>query len=247
MSDSWYTEESFWVTWAPYLFDEKRWAEVPDAVSSILEFTGYKTGLQVLDTCCGPGRFSLEFARRGQLVTAIDVVQSFLSAIEETASEEKLQISTVCKDILLFKPDQHYDIILNLYTSFGYFANRSDDLAFLSMTCQALKRDGWFFLELTGKEVCARYFTEGEWFEKDGALVCTQFSVDDSWEYLNNRWIVCKDGKRTEHSWKLRLYSARELELLLYEAGFVQVKTFGSYDFSPYDHNAKTLLIAARK
>ncbi len=247
MSVSWYTEETFWVTWAPYLFDEKRWAEVPGAVDSLLEFYGNSDVLQVLDTCCGPGRFTLEFARRGHAVTAVDVVQSFLSAIEDTASDEHLQVTPICKDILRFEPVQQYDIVLNLYTSFGYFEHRRDDLTFLRMVHKALKPGGWFFLELTGKEICARYFSEGEWFEKDKAVVCTQFFVDDGWEYLNNRWIVCKDGKKTEHSWKLRLYSSRELELLLYEAGFTLVRTFGSFEFVPYDHNAKTLLIAARK
>ncbi len=255
ISNRWYNDESFWVTYAPYLFDEKRWAEAESATSMMLDFVTsrctesekHKKRYSVLDACCGPGRFALEFARRGHEVTAVDIVQAFLDALEETAGTENLAITTVCSDILAFEAQNEFDIALNLYTSFGYFPAEQDDIKLLSSMHRALKPGGWFFLEVLSKEICAKYFTEGEWFEKNNALVCTQFTVDEGWNYLNNRWIVCKNGQITDTTWKLRLYSYSDLKQIMLGIGFSEVQSYGSFTFTPYDHRAQTLLVAARK
>ena len=255
INSCWYSNESFWVTYAPYLFDEKRWAEAESASNMMLGFVNshyaksekLKMKYSVLDACCGPGRFTLEFARNGHTVTAVDIVQFFLDALEETAGTENLAITTVCSDILAFKAETEFDIALNLYTSFGYFPEEQDDIKLLAGIYSALKPGGWFFLEVLSKEICAKYFTEGEWFEKNNALVCTQFTVDADWNYLNNRWIVCKDGQVTDTTWKLRLYSYSDLKRILLGIGFSDVQSFGSFTFTPYDHRAQTLLVAARK
>lgn len=255
IGNRWYSDESFWITYAPYLFDEKRWAEAESAAGMIVDFvrshqSETETTMEkysVLDACCGPGRFALEFARKGHAVTAIDIVQPFIDALKETADIEKLAISAFCSDILAFDAENTFDITLNLYTSFGYFPSEQDDIKLLASMYRALKPGGWFFLEVLSKELCAKYFTDGEWFEKDGALVCTQFTVDDGWNYLNNRWIVCKDGHTTDTTWKLRLYSFSDLQRILHEIGFTEIQSYGSFTFNPYNQMAQTLLVAARK
>lgn len=255
LRNQWYSNVSFWTTYAPYLFDEKRWSEAEFATRMMLDFVISrckefdKTAVKyaVLDSCCGPGRFALEYARKGHAVTAVDIVKPFIDALNETADAEHLAITAICSDILDFDAESSFDIVLNLYTSFGYFPEEQDDIKLLGSMHRALKPGGWFFLEVLSKELCAKYFTEGEWFEKNNALVCTQFTVDDGWNYLTNRWIVCKDGHTTDSTWKLRLYSYRDLKLLLQGIGFSEVQCFGSFTFTPYDHTAQTLLIAARK
>lgn len=253
-SDTWYRKEDFWLSYTPYLFDEKRWAEAQEATKQIVHFveeSGQKhvdeQKLSILDACCGPGRFSLEFARLGHRVTAVDIVQSFLDAIQDTAVTEQLPITTVCKDILALNAKNTFDIALNLYTSFGYFETKDDDFALLKIIQESLKPGGWFFLELLSKEMCARYYSSGEWFEKENALICTQFSVDDGWNYLRNRWIVCKDGHITDNTWNLRLYAFTELKEMLLKAGFADIRSYGSYTFTPYNNDAQTLLVVARK
>ena len=38
--------------------------------------------------------------------------------------------------------------------------------------------------------VSVKYFTEGEWFERAGKIVLTDFSVEGAWEGLRSRWIL---------------------------------------------------------
>ncbi|HEY9054628.1 MAG TPA: class I SAM-dependent methyltransferase, partial [Rectinemataceae bacterium] len=61
----WFEDSAFWEIYAPLMFDEARWAEVPETVSRIETFAEPGGGKRLLDLCCGVGRHCLEFARRG--------------------------------------------------------------------------------------------------------------------------------------------------------------------------------------
>ena len=99
-----------------------------------------------------------------------------------------------------------------------------------------------------GREVAVRNFIEGEWFERAGKTVLTEFSVEGAWEGLRSRWILIdnKTGKRIEHCFVQRLYSATELRNLMLECGFNSVEIYGGFDFSGYDQKAKTMVLVAR-
>jgi SAM-dependent methyltransferase len=59
-------------------------------VDFILEATGAAIGSSFIDVGCGPGRHSLELARRGMRVRGIDVSQDFIDIASRHASEELL-------------------------------------------------------------------------------------------------------------------------------------------------------------
>jgi hypothetical protein len=103
-------------------------------------------------------------------------------------------------------------------------------------------------MECISRETAVKYFTEGEWFERAGKTVLTQFSVEGAWEGLRSRWILIdKNGQRMEHEYVQRLYSAVELRRLLTAAGFKTAEIYGDFDFTPYNQKARTLVIVARK
>ncbi|MEA3297218.1 MAG: hypothetical protein U9R56_05080 [candidate division Zixibacteria bacterium] len=64
---------------------------------------------------------------------------------------------------------------------------------------------------------------------------------------MENRWIVLKGNKRKEMHFAHRIYSAVELKTLLAACGFKDIEIYGSIAGSPYDHEAKKLVIVAHK
>ena len=113
----------------------------------------------------------------------------------------------------------------------------------------SLKDDGFFVMELNSREIAILYFTEGEWFERAGKTVLTEFSVVGAWEGLRSKWILIdnKTGERLEHEYVQRLYSGVELKRLLMGVGFKSVEVYGDFDFSPFNEKARTAVIVARK
>ena len=81
----WFENESFWIEMYPYLFSEKRFAEAFDQVDKIIKLLKLKKG-SVLDLCCGPGRCSIAFAKRGFFVTGVDRNKYFLDKGKAKAS-----------------------------------------------------------------------------------------------------------------------------------------------------------------
>ena len=251
----WFNDEDFWTQFAPIMFDENRWIEVPivaDGVTRLASLNLYgekarRKGPFVLDLCCGFGRITLELARRGYSATGVDITGSYLRTAREDADHEGLKIKFIQKDIRSFKRKEAFDTAINLYNSFGYFENQKDDLLFLRNAHHSLREGGTFIIDVLGKEIAVRDFTEADWFERSGFTVLTETNPVDSWGSIWNRWILIKDGKRWEKVFVQRLYAASELRSLLLEAGFSKVELYGNWDESPYDNNAHTLIAVGKK
>jgi len=246
----WFEEAAFWERFAPVMFGEERWAEAPAVADGIAALTGVGPGTErasrVLDLCCGMGRISLEFAGRGYAVTGVDITASYLDAARESAAADGVELELVREDVRRFSRPASFGLALNLYTSFGYFDDPADDALLARIARESLVSGGAFVIETLGKELAVRDFTEGEWFERGGCTVLTEFSVADSWAALRSRWITIRGADRFERTFDQRLYSGTELRALLLAAGFSSVSLYGDWNGTPYDQNARVLIAVAR-
>ncbi len=243
----WFEDEGFWNVFAPLMFDENRWAETPAVVDSVERLAGIRPPATVLDACCGPGRHCLEFARRGYRVTGVDITASYLEAARESARDEGADIEFLREDMRGFRRPGAFDLCVNLFNSFGYFSDPAQDEGMLRNIRESLRPGGRLVLEMVGKETAARDFIEGEWFERGGWTVLTEFTVEGAWEGLRNRWILIRGSERIDRSFVQRLYSAGEMRALLERAGFRDVRILGSLEGNPYDHKAKSLVARAER
>ncbi len=66
----------------------------------------------VLDLGCGLGNFSLEAARRGCSVTAIDASPTAVERIRQAAKAAGLDVSAECVNLERWHIDRHYDTIV---------------------------------------------------------------------------------------------------------------------------------------
>ena len=244
----WFENEDFWLNYAPVMFDEQRWAEAHGVAQGICRAAGLVKGNRVLDACCGPGRISVELALLGMDVTGVDITRPYLEAARESASDEGVNLTLLEADMRSFVAEKPFDAAVNVYNSFGYCATVQEDTLILKSIYDSLKPDGVFVLECISRETAVQYFTEGEWFERAGMTVLTEFKVAGAWEGLVSKWILIgADGKRIEHSFVQRLYSAPELRYRLVSLGYRSVDVYGGFGLTPYDQTAKTMVLVARK
>lgn len=264
----WFNDDEFWERYAPIMFDDKRWEEIPEVADGVTflarlelypeEESGVSSRRGVLssspriaDLCCGFGRLTLEFARRGFAATGVDITESYLSAAKEDAAYENLDIEFIKQDVRDFRRPGFFDLAVNLYNSFGYFADPADDRRFIKNAWDSLKPGGTFIIDTLGKEIAVRDFVEADWFERAGFFILTEYEVADSWAGLKNRWILIgkgeKERERIERTFTQRIYAASELRHLLLDSGFSSVELYGDWNGAPYDNNAQTLIAVGRK
>jgi len=246
-NNNWFSDEWFWKTFGPIMFDEQRMQKSLYEVQKIMKLCALKNGSSVFDCCCGMGRHSLELAAEGCSVTGVDLSRTYLDLAEEEAQRRSLNVNFIHQDIREINYSEDFDTVINMFTSFGYFEDPDEDLTLLKKLHQALKPGGSLFMEMTGKEILARDFEERTWFEREGIKILLEYSVDLNWTELCNRWLFFKDDKMTEYSFSHRIFSASEISNLLWQAGFETIEIYGGFEQQPYDHRAENLILLARK
>jgi SAM-dependent methyltransferase len=245
---SWWQDQQFWETFAPYFFTRERVEAAAAEVEKIVTLLGIGPGAGVLDLCCGIGRHSIEFARLGYHVTAVDLNEAFIAQARERAKREKVEVDFVQGDMREFTRPGAFDAAINLVTSFGYFENQADDLKVARNLCESLKPGTRLVVEMMGKEILARRFVPRQWeAAPDGSLLLMEHRLRSGWEWMEARCILIKNATHRELNFSYRIYSAAELGAILRQAGFAGVKFFGTLGGAPYDHNAERLVAVATK
>lgn len=243
----WFEDESFWIDMYPFLFSRKRMEEADFEIEKLLNLIEFK-GDSVLDLCCGPGRHAISLAKRGFTVTAVDRTSFFLEKGKQRAKSEKLDIEFVLQDMLSFKRPESFDLALNLWTSFGFFDRKEDDLIVLDNIYQSLKSGGVCLIDLFGKETLAEDFQPTTSDElADGTILVQRHKIFDNWTRIRNEWILIKNGIAKSYTFHHTLYSGQELMDRLERVGFTDIKLFGDYEGNEYGLNARRLVAAARK
>jgi SAM-dependent methyltransferase len=243
----WHSDDQFWKTYGPWMFTEKRWANTPAEVDSILKLLSPAPRGVILDLCCGPGRHSLELARRGFSVVGVDRTSAYVNEAKKRAKVQRLRVEFVKQDMRRFCRPQAFDAAVNMFTSFGYFRNPKEDQRVLLNLHRSLKPRGKLLMDLFGKEILAKKFQERDWREEQGVMFLEERKLSQGWSWIDSRWILLKGAKRKEFVVSLRLYSAKELSDLLRVCGFEKVQVYGDLAGAAYDHNAKRLVIVAQK
>jgi SAM-dependent methyltransferase len=243
---AWYEDDTFWETFGPSIFTAERTSQTAAEVGAIIALLQLKPGSMVLDLCCGPGRHSLEFARRGFLVTGVDRTSSYLEQARERTLSEHLSIEFLKSDMRSFVRQDTFDAALNFLTSFGYFEDPTDDFKVAQNLALSLKVGGKFLLEANGKEIVARNFQERRWRRNnDGTFLLEEARIGNGWDLVKMKWILAGDGMTKEFALSVRLYAASELIALLKRAGFREARAFGDVSGVPYDDKAKRLVVVA--
>ena len=242
----WFEDDVFWEQFAPVMFDEDRWAGSRWEAEGAIHLSRTAGGAAVLDSCCGVGRHAVEFAKMGFSVTAVDRTTSYIDAARETA--EGLNIEFIVEDARRFRRVGTYDLAVNLFTSFGFFATIEEEQRYVKNILESLRPGGCFLIDLNGKELLARDFIDSEAWERNGCLVYTEYAIEDNWGSLANHWVIVDtSGRRYDYRFHHRLYSARELETLLLECGFASTEVYGGFSGAPYDQDAERLIVCGKK
>ena len=245
--DSWHSQDAFWDLVEPMLFNQQRLSSAHAEVEKIVKLLQLEKQERILDLCCGIGRHSLELSRHGFEVVGVDRTSRFIEKARQEAGRSDLGAEFIVGDMREYCVPTSFDIVINLFGSFGYFEDPEDDRKVVENMYSSLRPGGKFLIETMGKEILASKFQERDWTEEGDLLLLSEKKVSQDWGRIKTRWIAIKGNQRIEHSVSVRSYSAVELSSLLYACGFPEVQVYGDLEGIAYDHAAKRLVVIGRK
>lgn len=209
-----------------------------------------EVGSRVLDLCCGPGRHSVLLARRGYKVTGLDLSESYLDLARRAASDAEVALEAVSADMREIPFNNHFDAVINMYSSFGYLESEADDLKVLESIARSLKPHGRLLLDMLNREWAVANYIQNDWHsEPDGTLYVERRALDLASSRMRVRFVIVgPNGDRHDSiGHDIRLYTFTEMIRLLERVGFGGIEVFGGFDGEPYGIETRRMILCARK
>jgi SAM-dependent methyltransferase len=189
-------------------------------VDFIIEEGKLTPGSSVLDLMCGYGRHSLELARRGMKVTAIDNLPDYTGEISSKAKTENLEVETICGDVLKASFTRQYDAAICMGNSLQFF-NETDLLQLLNEINAHLKPGGLFLINTWSvAEIIIKHYRDKSWGRFGDLLFLTECKIHFRPTRMETTSIIITDsGEREEKKAVDFIYSLAEMESMLNKSG----------------------------
>ena len=245
MSKDWYLEDDFWRNFGPLMFNEDSFHEAAEQLPGLIKLLDIEPE-QVLDLGCGPGRHALPLAASGYPVTAVDTSQTLLEHLE--AARGELPIEIIEADMREFVRADTYDLVLVMWTSFGYFEDDADHEKVLANILESLKPGGRLVLDLVGLEYLCRSLEPAHVTEyDDGRLLLERPALIDDMTRLDNEWLLIDGDQVLRQHFSHRVWSAGEIRTLLETNGFEVHGIYGDHEGAEYDLESERMIVVAGK
>ena len=255
--------------WWETLFDEKYLNTYVDTVTPeltklqitfLLKRLQLKKGAEILDLACGHGRHAIELAKRGYKVTGLDFSKHFIDIAKKEAEVKGVKVNFVRGDMRNLSFVNKFDAITNMFTSFGYFDDESDNELVLRKISRALKPKGKFLIDINnGMRTLARMSQKGK-TDKAGLLRAAHkeklsngliVTTKDEFDSATMRWSMTRTwkekGKPKSYRTNVRMFSPPELKNMMERNGLHIEKVWGDFEGAPFGFDARRLVVLARK
>jgi len=183
-------------------------------IDFLVEALGLRPGMRVLDAGCGPGRHTLELARREIAVVGVDTSPDFLALARAAAGDLPVEFCEV--DVRELEYSEVFDAVICLCQGgFGLLGGDDAELDVVARFTAALRPGGRLALSAFSSYFVVRHLEPDEKFDADTGVNHERAVVRDSTgrERTFDLWTTC--------------YTPRELRLVAARAGLTVDGVFG--------------------
>lgn len=236
ISENWF--ESWFDT--PYyhiLYKDRDYTEAQLFMDNLTQYLNLPDEAKILDLACGKGRHSIYLNQLGYDVTGADLSEN--SIIEAKIAENSTLHFSVHDMRMPF--EEKFDAIFNLFTSFGYFENESDNLTTLKAIKDSLSEYGFAVIDFMNVfKVIENLIPEEIKTVENIDFHIKRYHLD---RHIYKEITFEDNGKQFHFTEKVQAFELKDFENLMEEAGIYLLDIFGDYKLKKFHKTESERLI----
>jgi|TARA_B100001093_G_C26772813_1_gene990964 SAM-dependent methyltransferase len=235
---SWFNSKYYHILYADRSDDEAH-----NFIQRLKNHLSLNPNEKVLDLGCGKGRHSKTLSKFFTALDGIDISKKNIAFAKSNKSKNQ---NFYLSDMRDFKMSSSYGYIFNLFTSFGYFDEISENIKVLENCYQHLKNKGLLIIDFLNAEKIKRTINNNQEIKIINNII---FEID---KYISNNYVFKKikiiDGDSVlNFKEKVQLFELDDFIQMLKKTGFNEISAFGDYQMNSYNSNSDRLILAAKK
>ncbi len=234
--------------------DYGAWADFIEKIFHRFTHQGDNIPKTVLELGCGTGSITIELARRGYGMLALDISDEMLSVADQRArAEGASNIRFIQSDMCSFELYGKVDAVVCCLDGINHLTRREDLDSCFALVSNYLNNGGLFVFDLNTPYKFATVYADRDYILEDNGIMCcwrnrlsksgdkVDFYLSVFREDKNGHWYR-EDGIESE-----RAYGKRAIENALRGAGLELVDISAGYDFEKITPECERWYITAQK
>lgn len=236
VNSKWYAE---WFNTKYYhiLYKDRDYEEAQLFMQNLVDFLQLDPSAKILDLACGKGRHSIYLHQLGFQVTGTDLSENSIAFAKKHGKPGlEFKIQDMCKPLY-----EEFDAVFNLFTSFGYFKDETNNLNTLKAIKAELKPGGYGVIDFMNAKKVIR------------ELIAEDTKTVNGIKFHQKRWVennfIFKqidfkdDGEHFSFTERVKALSLKDFKNYFDQAGIQLLNVFGDYHLQDFDEETSDRLI----
>ncbi len=221
--------------------DDQTAAEEVSKLADAFEFV--RPGALTLDLCCGTGRHAVALDHLGLKLWGYDLSPQLLdSARHRSALSGRLARG----DMRHLPYRTGFDLVVNLFTSFGYFPQDTENEGVLGEMVRVLRPGGHLIVDHINAARLRAHLIAEDSRSGPGIQIEQRRRIDG--QRIQKDVIIKREGAPVmRYREDVRFYTPAEMTTLLESLGMEDVRFCGGFDGAPLTEESMRMIVTARK
>lgn len=235
-------EKNWYVSWFDteyyhILYQDRDYKEAQAFIQNLVDRLGLEKGAHLLDLACGKGRHAIYLHQLGFDVTGVDLSKN---SIQKAKTHEKpglhFEVHNMCEPF-----NQKFDAVLNLFTSFGYFEKKKDNVQTLRAIKKDLKPNGFGVIDFMNTAKTIKNLVPEETKTIDGIDFHLKRWVEDG--FILKKIDFEDQGEKYSFTERVKSLTLPDFKNLFEKTEAQLLHTYGDYQLNNFEEETSDRLI----
>lgn len=225
------------------LYGNRDESEANKFIINLHQKLGLDKDIKVLDLACGKGRHALALNQFYNSVTGIDISENSILEAQKI-NQKGLEFYT--HDMRNTFRINYFDLVTNLFTSFGYFEKERDNIRAMETISKGLKSNGTFVIDFLNANKVIKNLVKSE----VKTIENIEFKINREYDgkFIRKHIRFSDKGQDFHFTEQVEGIKLEDFKRYFKQVGLRVEATFGNYDLDDFQsESSNRLIIIAKK